>query len=193
MNLQTLFGLNGKTALVTGGATGIGRMATTGLVAAGAHVIIASRKIEVCQLTADEINSLGYEGRVTAISGDVASEDGIEYLVKTVLNETDQLHILMNNAGRTWGAPLGSFPHSAWNKVFDLNVAGMFAQFLTPAQVWQLSALADQHNLPVMCYGLRTDFKGKLFPGAAELLAIADVLREIRTICHCGRKATMVT
>ena len=134
MNLKTLFGLNGKTALVTGGATGIGRMATTSLVAAGAHVIIASRKIEVCQLTADEINSLGYEGRVTAISGDVASEDGIEYLVKTVLNETDQLHILMNNAGRTWGAPLGSFPHSAWNKVFDLNVAGMFhlSQCLIP-------------------------------------------------------------
>jgi thymidine kinase len=66
------------------------------------------------------------------------------------------------------------------------------AQFLTPEQVWQLSVLADAYNLPVMCYGLRTDFQGKLFPGSAELLAIADVLREIRTICHCGRKATMV-
>ena len=63
---------------------------------------------------------------------------------------------------------------------------------LTPAQVWQLSVLADDYNLPVMCYGLRTDFQGKLFPGSAELLAIADVLREIRTICHCGRKASMV-
>ena len=66
------------------------------------------------------------------------------------------------------------------------------AQFLTPAQVWQLSVLADDYNFPVMCYGLRTDFQGKLFPGSAELLAIADVLREIRTICHCGRKASMV-
>lgn len=66
------------------------------------------------------------------------------------------------------------------------------AQFLTPAQVWQLSVLADDYNVPVMCYGLRTDFQGKLFPGSAELLAIADVLREIRTICHCGRKASMV-
>ena len=66
------------------------------------------------------------------------------------------------------------------------------AQFLTPTQVWQLSVLADDYNLPVMCYGLRTDFQGKLFPGSAELLAIADVLREIRTICHCGRKASMV-
>ena len=66
------------------------------------------------------------------------------------------------------------------------------AQFLSPEQVWQLAAVADMLNLPVMCYGLRTDFQGKLFPGSAELLAIADVLREIRTICHCGSKAIMV-
>jgi thymidine kinase len=66
------------------------------------------------------------------------------------------------------------------------------AQFLTAQQVWQLSEIADHMNIPVMCYGLRTDFQGKLFEGSAELLAIADVLREIRTICHCGRKAIMV-
>jgi thymidine kinase len=66
------------------------------------------------------------------------------------------------------------------------------AQFLTIAQVWQLSAIADELGIPVMCYGLRTDFQGQLFDGSATLLAIADVLREIRTICHCGRKATMV-
>ena len=66
------------------------------------------------------------------------------------------------------------------------------AQFLTRDQVWQLARVADRLELPVLCYGLRTDFRGELFPGAAELLAIADNLREIRTICHCGRKATMV-
>ena len=66
------------------------------------------------------------------------------------------------------------------------------AQFLTDAQVWQLAAIADEMGIPVMCYGLRTDFQGNLFPGSARLLAVADVLREIRTICHCGRKATMV-
>ncbi len=66
------------------------------------------------------------------------------------------------------------------------------AQFLTPDQVWQLAHVADRLRIPVMCYGLRTDFQGKLFPGSAELLAIADDLREIRTICHCGAKATMV-
>jgi thymidine kinase len=66
------------------------------------------------------------------------------------------------------------------------------AQFLTEEQVWQLARVADRLNIPVLCYGLRTDFRGKLFAGSAELLAIADSLREIRTICHCGRKATMV-
>lgn len=66
------------------------------------------------------------------------------------------------------------------------------AQFLTAQQVWQLAQIADRVGIPVMCYGLRTDFKGELFEGAAQLLAIADHLREIRTICHCGSKATMV-
>jgi len=66
------------------------------------------------------------------------------------------------------------------------------AQFLTKQQVWQLARVADRLHIPVLCYGLRTDFRGELFSGSAELLAIADSLREIRTICHCGRKATMV-
>ncbi|MFK4812669.1 thymidine kinase [Devosia sp. ZW T5_3] len=66
------------------------------------------------------------------------------------------------------------------------------AQFLTQDQVWQLARVSDRLKIPVMCFGLRTDFRGKLFPGSSQLLAIADVLREIRTICECGAKATMV-
>jgi thymidine kinase len=66
------------------------------------------------------------------------------------------------------------------------------AQFLSTEQVWQLCRVSDRLGIPVMCYGLRTDFQGKLFPGSAQLLALADSLREIRTICWCGRKATMV-
>ncbi len=65
------------------------------------------------------------------------------------------------------------------------------AQFLNRAQVWQLAQVGDALGVPVLCYGLRTDFQGELFEGAAHLLAIADDLREARTICHCGRKATM--
>lgn len=66
------------------------------------------------------------------------------------------------------------------------------AQFLEDKQVWQLARVADRLNIPVMCYGLRTDFQGNLFSGSRALLAIADELREVRTICRCGRKATMV-
>lgn len=66
------------------------------------------------------------------------------------------------------------------------------AQFLTSDQVWQLARVVDELNVPVMCYGLRVDFRGELFPGSAALLALADEMREVRTICHCGKKATMV-
>ena len=66
------------------------------------------------------------------------------------------------------------------------------AQFLTRDQVWQLARVVDDLGVPVMCYGLRVDFRGELFPGSAALLALADEMREVRTICHCGRKATMV-
>ena len=66
------------------------------------------------------------------------------------------------------------------------------AQFLAKPQVWQLARAVDDLGVPVMCYGLRVDFQGNLFPGSAALLAWADEMREVRTICHCGKKATMV-
>ena len=66
------------------------------------------------------------------------------------------------------------------------------AQWLSPDQVWQLARAVDDLGVPVMCYGLRVDFRGELFPGSASLLALADEMREVRTICHCGKKATMV-
>lgn len=66
------------------------------------------------------------------------------------------------------------------------------ANFMSEAQAWQLSQIVDELNIPVMAYGLRTDFRGELFPGSKVLLAIADEIREVRTICECGRKATMV-
>ena len=66
------------------------------------------------------------------------------------------------------------------------------AQFLTKEQVWQLARVVDDLFLPVLCYGLRVDFQGNLFPGSSALLGLADELKEIKTICHCGKKATMV-
>ncbi|MCA0873354.1 SDR family oxidoreductase [Seohaeicola saemankumensis] len=126
MTPDVLFSLPGKTALVTGGATGIGRMAAEGLVAAGARVLIASRKGEACEAIADELNALDLQGSAEGFAGDVSSEAGIDALVAEVKNRTETLDILMNNAGRTWGAPLGQFPFQGWGKVMDLNVAGLF-------------------------------------------------------------------
>lgn len=77
----------------------------------------------------------------------------------------------------------------------DSPIACVFvdeAQFLSEAQVWQLARIADSLHIPVMAYGLRTDFRGQLFPGSAALLGLADELHEVRTICHCGREARMV-
>ena len=126
MTPDSLFGLTGKTALVTGGATGIGRMAATGLAAAGAHVLIASRKAEACAEVAAAINAADLAGSAEGFGGDVGSAEGIEALISAVQQRTGALHILMNNAGRTWGIPFGIFPYDAWEKVMALNVTGMF-------------------------------------------------------------------
>ncbi|PLP57082.1 3-oxoacyl-ACP reductase [Mesorhizobium loti] len=124
--LEELFSVAGKTALVTGAATGIGRMAATALVLGGATVMIASRKGEDCTKVADELNALGASGRAEGFAGDVSSEAGIAALVEAVKARADQLHILVNNAGVSWGAPLESFPYHAWAKVFGVNVTAVF-------------------------------------------------------------------
>ncbi|WP_439141574.1 SDR family NAD(P)-dependent oxidoreductase [Planktotalea sp.] len=126
MDIQTLFGLDGKVALVTGGATGIGRMAAEGLVRAGATVLLASRKGEACEAVAAELNAMGASGKAIGFAGDVGTEEGVDALVAAVKERTETLDILMNNAGITWGAPMGQFPHKAWSKVMDVNVAGLF-------------------------------------------------------------------
>ncbi|ANT53483.1 SDR family oxidoreductase [Mesorhizobium amorphae] len=124
--LDELFSVAGKTALVTGAATGIGRMAATALVKAGASVMIASRKGEDCVKVAAELNGLGASGRAEGFAGDVSSEAGIAALVAEVKARTEKLHILVNNAGVSWGAPLESFPYSAWAKVLGVNVTAVF-------------------------------------------------------------------
>lgn len=124
--LEGLFSVAGKTALVTGGATGIGRMIATGLAAGGARVLIASRKGPDCERAAAEINALGLPGKAEGFAGDVATEAGCAALMDEVAARSDRLHILVNNAGVSWGEPLDSFPHAAWAKVMNVNVAGLF-------------------------------------------------------------------
>ena len=127
---EELFSLKGKKALVTGGATGIGRMIATGLSRAGADVMIASRKADACLAVAEELNAQlkaeGAAGSVTGFAGDVSSKDGVSALSGEVKSRTNKLHILFNNAGATWGAPLEEFPHEAWARVLDVNVTGLF-------------------------------------------------------------------
>lgn len=124
--LDDLFSVKGKIALVTGAATGIGRMAATGLVHGGARVLIASRKGEHCEAVAKELNALDAPGAAEGFAGDVSTEEGIAALVEAVRQRTDKLHILVNNAGATWGAELESFPYQAWAKVLNVNVTGLF-------------------------------------------------------------------
>lgn len=124
--LDELFSVAGKTALVTGAATGIGRMAATALVMAGAHVMIASRKKADCERVAEELNALGGAGRAEGFGGDVSTEEGIDALVGEVKSRTDRLHILINNAGVSWGEPLATFPYKAWARVLNVNVTGLF-------------------------------------------------------------------
>ena len=132
--LENLFSVAGKTALVTGAATGIGRMVATGLVMGGARVLIASRKGADCARVAGELNALGGSGTAEGFAGDVGNEAGIAALVGEVKGRTDKLDILINNAGVTWGAEFAEFPYAAWEKVFSVNVAGLFhlTRELTP-------------------------------------------------------------
>ncbi|EBV3600213.1 3-oxoacyl-ACP reductase, partial [Salmonella enterica subsp. enterica serovar Virchow] len=123
--VEDLFSVTGKTALITGGATGIGRMIATGLVSAGANVIIASRKGADCERVAADLNALG-GGKAEGYTGDVSSEAGIAALVDTIKARVKKLDILVNNAGAVWGAPLEDFPYKAWAKVLDVNVTALF-------------------------------------------------------------------
>lgn len=141
--LAHLFGLDGKVALVTGGATGIGRMIATGLARAGARVLIASRKGEDCMRVADEINAAGPAGSAEGFSGDVGSEAGVLALAEEVRARTNTLHILVNNAGTSWGAPFEEFPYAAWTRVMNVNVTGLFALTQKMAPLLDAAASLD--------------------------------------------------
>ena len=119
-----LYSVRGRTALVTGGATGLGRVCAEALLAAGARVLIASRKAEACEAAAAELSAIGpCEG----FGGTVATEAGVAELAAETRRRTDALHILVNNAGMTWGAPFEAFPWKAFDRILSVNVTGLFA------------------------------------------------------------------
>ena len=123
-----LFDLSGKVAVVTGGTRGIGLMMARGLLEAGARVYVSSRKKDAGDAAVAELSAFG---KVTSLPADLSREDECLRLAAEVGEREDELHILVNNAGATWGEPLASFPASAWDKVLDLNLKSPF--FLTRA------------------------------------------------------------
>ena len=131
-DLQRLFGLDGKTALVTGGTRGIGMMIARGLLQAGARVVISSRKADAVD---EAVAALSEFGEVRGIPADLSRQQECTRLAAEVLGHADGLDILVNNAGATWGEPLETFPAAAWDRVLDLNVKSPFwmVQELLPA------------------------------------------------------------
>lgn len=144
MDMQGLFSVSGKLALVTGGGTGIGRMIAEGLAMGGATVLICSRKLAAVEHAAAEINALGYSGTVEGFQGDVSTQEGVAAIVAEIRSRSDKLNILVNNAGITWGAELGEFPHKAWQKVMSVNVDGLF--HLTQSLLPELKAAAQDQD-----------------------------------------------
>jgi NAD(P)-dependent dehydrogenase (short-subunit alcohol dehydrogenase family) len=118
-----LFDVSGKTALVTGGGRGIGLMIARGLVQAGAQVVIASRKADDLEAAAAELRA---DGDCEAIQADLSTPEGAGALAEAVRAKWPALHILVNNSGASWGAPLEEFPASGWDRVIHTNVEGIF-------------------------------------------------------------------
>ncbi len=131
--MSDLFSLAGRTALITGGSRGIGKMIAAGYIAAGAKVYISARKEVACRETAAELGC-------TALPADVSTLEGMEALAAAYRQHESRLDILVNNAGAAWLAPFDEFPEKGWDKVMDLNVKTPF--YLTRALAPELRAAA---------------------------------------------------
>ncbi len=143
MDTRHLFSLQGRTALITGGSRGIGRMIAEGFLAQGARVYISARKAEACDATARELSA---QGHCVSLPADVSTPAGIAALKQAYLAHEPTLDILVNNAGAAWAAPFDAFPESGWDKVVDLNLKTPF--FLTQAMAPALRASVAASGRP---------------------------------------------
>ena len=140
MDTTQLFSLKGRSALITGGSRGIGRMIAEGFLAQGARVYISARKAAACDQTAKELSAFGH---CVSLPADVSMVEGAQGLVDAYAKHEGSLDILVNNAGAAWGAPYAEFPESGWDKVVDLNLKTPF--FLTQALTPMLKKAATDH------------------------------------------------
>ncbi len=145
MDTTQLFSLKGRTALITGGSRGIGRMIAEGFLAQGAKVYISARKAAACDQAAKELSAFG---PCVSLPADVSTVEGAHALVAAYAAHEDSLDILVNNAGAAWGAPYEEFPESGWDKVVDLNMKAPF--FLTQALTPMLKKAATDHLAKVI-------------------------------------------
>ncbi len=145
MDTTQLFSLKGRSALITGGSRGIGRMIAEGFLAQGARVYISARKAAACDQAAKELSALGH---CVSLPADVSSVAGAQALAAAYAKHEDTLDILVNNAGAAWGAPYAEFPESGWDKVVDLNLKTPF--FLTQALTPMLKKAATDHLAKVI-------------------------------------------
>ena len=139
MDTTNLFRLDGRTALITGGSRGIGKMIAAGFIAQGCKVYISSRKADACFATAEELGP-----NCIALPQDVSTVAGCKALAAQYAEAESSLDILVNNAGAAWSAPFEAFPESGWDKVMDLNVKSPF--FLTQALHPALKAAASRER-----------------------------------------------
>jgi len=174
MNIQELFNLDRRIALVTGGSRGIGKMFVEGLLSAGAaRVYISARKVEQMQDTIAEFDKTFGEGKVIGIPADLSQMDGIEALAGEMAKREDRLDILINNAGAAWGQPYLEFSEAGWHRTMDLNVKTPF--FLTqklhdllvaggkgdhPAKVIHVSSIDGQRINPWETYAYQASKAG---------------------------------
>jgi len=145
MDTTQLFSLKGRSALITGGSRGIGRMIAEGFLAQGARVYISARKAAACDQTAKELSAFGH---CVSLPADVSTVEGAQALVDAYAKHEGSLDILVNNAGAAWGAPYEEFPESGWDKVVDLNLKTPF--FLTKALTPMLKKAATDHLAKVI-------------------------------------------
>jgi len=145
MDTTRLFSLEGRSALITGGSRGIGRMIAEGFLAQGARVYISARKAAACDQTAKELSAFGH---CVSLPADVSTLEGAQALVDAYAKHEGTLDILVNNAGAAWGAPYEEFPESGWDKVVDLNLKTPF--FLTKALTPMLKKAATDHLAKVI-------------------------------------------
>ena len=136
-----LFSIEGKVAVVSGGSRGIGFMIAEGLIDAGVRVYISSRKVEACEEAAAKLSQ---KGECISIPADIGTPEGVAHLAAEFSRREERLHILVNNAGATWGAAFGEFPEAGFDKVMDINVKGVF--MLTQALLAKLRAAASAED-----------------------------------------------